>query len=315
MNNQLLLMYLCLISHFAWGKTPESEVQKLKPNVDEDYIVIYQDDWGADRLKMTLLLYDNAEMKGAPAFTITPQEISDNKNHYKFSDSFQGSCKPVCKYKFIPIDFVRIYYRNLALAVKDYKNEIARVEHNKKSYFFKFNMSWASEYSWRYYSKKSAINNLLKEDPSYAVFVEEIKKCILKKDLKCLEPLLDDSYLDIKKIEVDAKKRGIFDDVELCEKFEDFREKHHVGADDVPEELLREIKNIDFMWSKLSENLVLGKEGDKLEIMDFGNRKLFNSSKELKVESCGEWLDLSIEFLKKDQKWVITHMGLYAFIY
>jgi hypothetical protein len=303
------------MSYFTFGETPKSEIQQLKSDVDEDYIIIYQDDWGADRLSKTLSLYDNIDLKGEPIFIITPKEISEGKQHYKFSDSFQGSCKPSCNYKFIPIDFVRIYFRNLAIAVKDYKNGIARVEHGKKSYFFKYDISWATEYNWRHYKEKAAIQKLLDEDPSYAAFVEELNKCIKKKDLKCLAPFLDHKNLSINDVEGNAKKRAVYEDVELCEKFEQYRRKNEVGMDDVPDEMLQGIKNIDFLWEKMSYNLNL-KNADlyeDFEVKDFGNRKHLSIVKKLKIESCGSWLDLSLGFFKQNNKWMIIDLGLSAF--
>ncbi len=311
-----LILFFCLITCSSWAKIPDKELQKLKQEVDEDYIVVYQDDWGADRLTTTLKLYDNIDLKGDPSFVVTPKEIYEGKDHYIFGDSFGGSCKPECKYKFVPIDFVRIYYRNLALAVKDFKNGIARVEHNKKSYYFKFNMNWTEVYEWRSYKNKKNIKKQLEQDPTYLVFIEELKKCILKKEMKCLEPLLSDMHFNLNEVEIGAKKRVVYENVELCKKFKEIRRKTSMGPEDVPDEILKSITDISFVFEKLSFALNLESNDivTDLEKSSFGKNTSFNMHKKLDKEVCQEWLDFRFGFASENHSWKIVDFSFFAFV-
>lgn len=317
---KILVILLCLVSHFSWGKMPENAVQKLKPDVDEDYFIIYEDNSGPDGFKTTLNFYDNIDLKGEPSFIVTPKEISKGKDHYKFSDSFQGDCKVECKYKFIPIDFVRVYLRSLALAVKDFKNGIARVEHKNKSYYFKFSFDYLINYKWRVYKKLENIKKILLQDNSYLVFVDEIKKCVTKKDLKCLEPFLDDN-LTLKKIDTESRKRGVYDSEELCREFEGIKNESDgkLGIDDVPDHLLGKIKNTEFIWEKIGFVLDFSSKNisRELNVKKFGEELLFTSSKKLESPfSCyGQFLDIRLQLYKQDQKWRILNIDMSGFHY
>jgi hypothetical protein len=317
---KILILFLILMSHYTLGKIPESEIQKLKPDVDEDYVVVFQKGEKSRLLKDTLLLYDNNELKGDPIFSITPDEILSGVVHYKFIDSILGSCEPSCKYKFIPIDFMRIFNKQVAVAVKDYKNEIARVENNKKSYYFKFTINQTTRYKWRTYKKKENFKKILEEDPSYLLFANDLKKCIKLKDVKCLEPFLDEVHLTSDKILINAKRRAVYDDKKLCKGFNSIRSSNNsVGVDDVPNELIQEIKNVDFVWDKLANALSSSNENSySITVKNFGIEKHIQVSRNLSddTKSCGQTLDINLELYKqKDNSWKIISFDLYAFTY
>lgn len=324
----LICNLIIFISFSLWSKTPVSEIQKPTSDNGEDYIVIYEyfvgpdplANSGYDRTKQflnkTLLLFDNAELKGIPTFTISPQDLKHEGVQYTFKDSFIGKCRPECdKYKFIPIDFIRVYFNNVSIAVKDYKEGVARVEHKNKSYYFKLDLNDSREYSWRNYKDRENIKKILESDSSYESFISDIKKCIAKKDLKCLEAFLYSDNIDIEEIENEIRKRAIYDNEALCDKFLDIRSSKGLSMSEVPKEMLNRITNLDLIWPKLDQIITYeGKDKfSNLEIRKFGGSKRYELQKTLANNYCGSWLDIGVTFLKKENKWKIISFRMSAF--
>lgn len=325
------IILLFFLSFSLFCKTNDSELQKPNPDTGEDYVVIYEYFVGKDPLNQlngfdrskqflnkTLYLYDNIELNGNPKYVISPQSIKHDSEIYNFKESFYGKCQPDCDgYKLIPIDFVRVHWNKVSLAVKDYRNSIARVEHGGKSYFFKFNLKDTQEYFWKDYKSKKHINEILKLDSNYVAFIGELKKCIVKKDLKCLEAFLDGDKINIDQVVLEAKKRGVYDDRSLFDQFEELRKLKELGINDVPEELLSKVKNVDILWVKFS-SIINNESDDKfcyLKIGDFGETALYESQVRMKNSYSGSWLDVGMTLVKEKNKWKIVSFSLSAFRY
>lgn len=312
-----------------FSKNNDSEIQSLKPDSGEDYIVIYKHFVGKDTLyqngtndrskkylNRTLKLFNNAELKGDPSFIINMQDIKKGSLTYNFKDSFIGECYTECtSYKYIPIDFIRVYQSITSLAVKDYTAGIARVEDKNKSYYFKFSISDANEYSWRYYKSKENIKKILEKNSGFNTLKVDLEKCIKNKDFKCLEDYIDKDNLTIDDIVNEAKKRAVLDSEKLCERIETLRSTMGISVYDVPDDLLREVKDFDFFWKLLEKTIATGNKNldTMLKIKEFGTALLYNVRIPLEKEKCDNRLDIVVSFYNENNKWKIVSIKLTAF--
>jgi hypothetical protein len=306
-----MIRILLLFISICFGETHVGLVQMHKENINEDYAIIYTN--SEHKNKEDILIFDNEKLQGQPAFKVLDDSFVTASKKYLFKESLVAPCNistsiepeeplPVCTtYNFIPVEFVRVYMTEIAIAISEIKNGVAVLKDKNKKYYFKFNEGSFVNVAWRYYKDTKFINHFLNENKSFNDFVLRLDSCILNKSFKCLGSFLSNK-IEIEEIKKNAQLRAFYSTEQSC-------------AEDKPEEKALESMKIDFIWQKIHNVLSLKPEKMKslLQLSKAGSEIYLNITiPSEKPTFCENTIDVSMHLLSLNNKWQISYLRFYA---